>query len=233
MNLLLDEENNEDFDSEENLEEEDSSQQIAEDFTDFQEDPEDLLEEELDEDEITGELAEDESTDGIIEGSLPEAQAQNEEAEISSETDDSAPAEEDLALNQTGSEEDTNQTVEQGEIIEGLSIITNIRYSAELDKISIDSSSPLTYETRTNTDNNQFILEIPNSTLAENLKQKPFIMKEFSSHIALLQADQKDSTTSRILIQMREESPAFPEVEITADGVLQISPPKGGSFSFK
>ena len=166
------------------------------DSEEFPEDDENLsadgLEEETidDGEEITGELTEDAPGDMAADAPpIDEEETQTFEDTASAETEDpgSLPPSEEVSPDQMTSEEpmmDQSATLAQEEeIIEGLSVITNIRYSSELDKIFVDSSSPLTYETRTNPDNRQFILEIPNSTLSENLKERPFIMKEFTSDI--------------------------------------------------
>ena len=98
--------------------------------------------------------------------------------------------------------------------------ITNIRYENE--QIHIDSSGGLlSYRSRFNEATRQFIIEIPNAVLVNNLRW-PFIMKEFQSGFALLQADQKSENVVRIIIQMRPESPA-PLIAETETGGFTVS----------
>lgn len=82
--------------------------------------------------------------------------------------------------------------------------ITDIRYENE--NIYIDTrGGRLTYRSRFNDTTRQFIIEIPRATIISQLKW-PYIMKEFKSDFALLQADQKSKDTVRIIVQMKPNS---------------------------
>ena len=84
--------------------------------------------------------------------------------------------------------------------------VTNIRY--EQGQIFIDTvGGEISYRTRFNEATKQLIIEITDSVIVDNLKW-PYIMKEFQSDFALLQADQKTDQVVRIIIQMHPESTA-------------------------
>lgn len=106
-------------------------------------------------------------------------------------------------------------------------VINNIRYEAEEDKIYIDGTGTFSYQSRENTENNQFVIEVSGATLAESLREQPFVMKDFNTTMAFLQADQKDSDTVRIVVQMRENA-GVPSVSVGGGGSLVISPSIGG-----
>ena len=109
-------------------------------------------------------------------------------------------------------------------------VINNIRYEAQEDKIYIDGTGTFSYESRENKENNQFVIEIPGATLTESLKEQPFVMKDFNTTMAFLQADQKDSDTVRIVVQMRENA-GVPSVSVGGGGSLVISPTGGASYA--
>ena len=101
-------------------------------------------------------------------------------------------------------------------------VIHNIRYESGENKIYVDGTGPISYQSRENKENNQFIIEIPKAVLSGNLIERPFVMKDFNTAIALLQADQKDSDTVRIVMQMRENA-GMPSVNVSETGSLVIS----------
>ena len=109
-------------------------------------------------------------------------------------------------------------------------VVNNIRYEAQEDKIYIDGTGTFSYESRENKENNQFVIEMPGATLTESLKEQPFVMKDFNTTMAFLQADQKDSDTVRIVVQMRENA-GVPSVSVGGGGSLVISPSGGGSYA--
>ncbi len=96
--------------------------------------------------------------------------------------------------------------------------ITNIRYENEQVYIDVAGGIP-SYRSRFNEATRQFIIEVPNAILMDNLRW-PYIMKEFQSGFALLQADQKSENVVRIIIQMRPESPAPLIAETDAGGFI-------------
>ena len=123
-------------------------------------------------------------------------------------------------------EEEDPEAVSTGETV----VLNSIRYSAGENKIYIDGTGDFSYQQRENTTNNQFIVEIGNAVLSESLRERPFVMKDFNTDIALIQADQKDSSTVRIVVQMRENA-SMPSLEEGEGGSLIISPIGSGGAS--
>ena len=107
-------------------------------------------------------------------------------------------------------------------------VINSIRYEAGDNRIYVDGTGSFSYQSRENKENNQFIVEIPGAVLSESLQERPFVMKDFNTSIALLQADQKDSNTVRIVMQMRENA-GVPSVNVADTGSLVIIAPGEGS----
>ena len=82
--------------------------------------------------------------------------------------------------------------------------ITNIRYlsNANGGTVVIESTQPVTYQSRMNTATQQFIIDIAEVELPANL-QRPYNMKEFGSRFGSVNAYQSPgSTTARVVIQM-------------------------------
>jgi type IV pilus assembly protein PilQ len=95
--------------------------------------------------------------------------------------------------------------------------ITDIQYRANDNggTVVIEGSGPLTFNQRMNPETRQFIIEVPNSKLPRKLK-RPFNTRDFAGTIGAIDAYQgKDSTTSRIVVQLREGAP---EPVIQAEG---------------
>ena len=101
-------------------------------------------------------------------------------------------------------------------------VINNIRYEATENQIYVEGTGNFSYQSRPNTETNQFIIEIPRATLSDALKERPFVMKDFGTEIGMLQADQKDSDTVRIVVQMRENA-GMPSVSLSDSGALMIT----------
>ena len=114
--------------------------------------------------------------------------------------------------------EDRTLLAEEGEI-EGdssdgaLNLITNIRYVADKDRIIIDCSEPSSYQERKNKQTNQLIIEIFQAKLAGNLHW-PYPFRDFSTNFGFVKADQKNSTTVRIVVQLKEGAD-FPKTTLT------------------
>ena len=144
---------------------------------------------------------------------LPEDEEEIESITIEEEPLESAP-------------EDSFESEELTEINEdsSLNLITNIRYLIESDQIVIDSSEIPTYQERINKDNNQLIIEIAQAKLAKNLNW-PYILRDFQTDFGLLKADQKDSTTVRVIIQLKP-SADIPPVSLEEDGRIIIGEEK-------
>lgn len=109
-------------------------------------------------------------------------------------------------------------------------VINNIRYEAGENKIYIDGTGSISYQSRENPSNNQVVIEIPGAVLSESLQERPFVMKDFNTEMALLQADQKDSDTVRIVLQMRGNA-GSPSIGVSETGSLVISPGGVGSVA--
>ncbi len=101
-------------------------------------------------------------------------------------------------------------------------VINSIRYESKDNKIYINGTGSFSYQPRENKANNQFVIEIPGAVLSESLQERPFIMKDFNTDMAFLQADQKDSNTVRVVLQMRENA-GMPSVQVADIGSLVIS----------
>ena len=97
-----------------------------------------------------------------------------------------------------------------------LNLITNIRYITEEDKIIIDTSEIASYQERTNTETNQLIIEILQSELGKNLHW-PYPLRDFNTDFGFIKADQKDSSTVRVIIQIKEGAD-FPKTTLSQDG---------------
>ena len=109
-------------------------------------------------------------------------------------------------------------------------VINSIRYEAGENKIYVDSTGSVSYQLRENKSNNQVVIEISEAVLSESLQERPFVMKDFNTEMAFLQADQKDSNTVRIVLQMRGNA-GVPSVNVSETGSLVISPGGGGGMS--
>ena len=98
----------------------------------------------------------------------------------------------------------------------GLNLVTNIRYLTEKDQIFIDTSEIASYQERSNSETNQLIIEILQSRLGENLHW-PYVLRDFNTDFGLIKADQKDSSTVRVIIQLKEGAD-FPKTTLSPGG---------------
>ncbi len=121
---------------------------------------------------------------------------------------------EELAGEDSALEEDV--AVENGEDSGALNLITNIRYLANEDQIVIDCSEPTSYQVRNNEETHQFIIEILQAKLADNLHW-PYVLRDFNTDFGLIKADQKDSSTVRVIIQIKEGG-TFPQSVLSESG---------------
>ena len=102
--------------------------------------------------------------------------------------------------------------------LSSLNIITNIRYLVKSKQIVIDTSEAPSYEERVNEKNNQLILEIFQAKLSSNLHWA-YNMRDFDTDFGILKADQKNSDTVRVVIQLRDEAP-IPPVTLTEKSIV-------------
>ncbi len=127
----------------------------------------------------------------------------------------------------TPAEEDEAQAVsDQDEATDSVVVINSIRYESGKNKIYIEGTGSLSYQSRHNKSANQFVIEAPGAVLSDSLRERPFVMKDFNTEMAFLQADQKDSNTVRIVVQMRENA-GVPAVRVAENGSLVVSPAGG------
>lgn len=149
---------------------------------------------------------------------LSSAQAENTEDKETQPLKEEGEAQEDsvAALDQTEAGDEEESVLAEQPVVS----INNIRYVAGEDKIHITGSDEVLYQVRKNEEKKQFIIEMSNAVLSENLKW-PFIMKEFNTRMAFLKADQKDPKTVRVVIQMREEG-SWPSVSSEPGGGLTV-----------
>ena len=97
-----------------------------------------------------------------------------------------------------------------------LNLITNIRYLTEKDQIVIDTSEIASYQERSNSETNQLVIEILQAQLGENLHW-PYVLRDFNTDFGLIKADQKDSSTVRVIIQLKEGAD-FPKTTLSQEG---------------
>ena len=140
----------------------------------------------------------------------------DEEGDTAIEVEAVPDEEEDTAIEKTKELEDEISMQEEPFSEEALNVITNIRYLTSKDQIVIDCSEPTSYEVDKNEETNQFIIEILQAKLADNLHW-PYVMKDFDTQFGLIKADQKDSSTVRIIIQLKEGAD-FPQSTLTEIG---------------
>ncbi len=217
----LDEDDEEDEDEEEYEDEEDE---------DEDEEDEDLEDEDLDEDDEEDE-DEEEGEEDDEEDEEEEDLDSDEEAgsEEPPPADLAPPADEDEGdsmSSEDGLGEDESDLAADEDDSGELNLITNIRYLSESDQVVIDCSETVSFQHRTNEQNNQFIIEIFQSKLGRNLHW-PYPLKDFNTNFGWIKGDQKDSSTVRILIQLKDGS-EFPEAGLSETGRQIIVNFKGG-----
>ena len=161
-----------------------------------------------------GEIVSD--VNAVLEGEVAQEQINMEEAPVDTDTIEQDAVAEESTLSEKEEPAVVQDTSESSSVR-----ITNIRYDNEQIHIDVEGGVP-SYRSRFNEATRQFIIEIPNAVLMDNLRW-PYIMKEFQSGFALLQADQKSENIVRIIIQMRPES-SVPLVAETDAGGFIISP---------
>ena len=87
----------------------------------------------------------------------------------------------------------------------GTATILDIRYLANQNggTVVIETSEPVSYQTRMNADTNQYIVEIAGAELPAKLK-RPYLMKDFGGSFAAINAYQTaGSPTARVVIQLK------------------------------
>ena len=97
-----------------------------------------------------------------------------------------------------------------------LNLITNIRYISGEDMIVIDGTKTVFYKAKRNTANNQLVIEILQARMMDNLEW-PYVLKDFNTNFGMIQADQKNEDTVRILIEIKDNK-SFPSTKISEKG---------------
>ncbi|MDE0119207.1 MAG: type IV pilus secretin PilQ [Bdellovibrionales bacterium] len=188
---------------------EDFEQEMADSAFPSEEEPEESKEEVTEQETLEASPPDEED----MEEETIAADTKEEEADIAA-TEITEEPEEDIT--------DDMDSTEPTESSTSVAVINNIRYEAGENKVYVDGTGSFSYQSRENKANNQFIIEIPEAVLSDSLQERPFVMKDFSTQMALLQADQKDSDTVRIIVQMRENA-SMPSVHVSDTGSLVIS----------
>lgn len=112
--------------------------------------------------------------------------------------------------------------------IDQVAHIRNIKYKANDNggTVVVEADAPLTFETRSNPDTNQFIIEVPNSQLPAKLK-RPFNTRDMKGGIGSVDAYQtKGSSTTRIVVQLRA---GVPEPTVQPEGNSLLVVQSGGA----
>ena len=213
---------------------------------------EDTGEEPGDEEDLESEFADSEDFEKeMADSAFPSGEVEEDEIEGVEQEEASSPQEEEITADIEEEDGDTITDVE-GDNIEAdvtadvvadteddiistesigpsdtIVVINSIQYESGENKIYINGTGSFSYQSRENQSNNQFVIEIPGAILSDSLQERPFVMKDFNTEMALLQADQKDSNTVRIVVQMRENA-SMPSVNTSETGSLVISSGGGG-----
>ena len=238
--IITDEELEQEF-SEETTDQQEESADSEEDEEEMEEDEEEMEEDEEEMEEDEEEMEEDEEGMSSEQADIEkEMEEQKEELE---RLDEELDSEEELVEEELGAQEQEAQEEFDSEeeslgleqppafkdpVVEGLpveeeettatdlNLITNIRYLAEKDQIVIDSSEIVSYQERNNSETNQLIIEILQAKLDENLHW-PYVLRDFNTDFGLIKADQKDSSTVRVIVQLKEGA-GFPKTTLSQDG---------------
>ena len=108
--------------------------------------------------------------------------------------------------------------------------IKNIRYRANDNggTLVVEADGPLTYETRMNSGENQFIVEIPDTKLPAKLK-RPFNTRDMKGGIGAIDTYQnRGSNTTRVVVQLRPGA-AEPVVQSEGNSLLIVGSGNGAS----
>lgn len=104
--------------------------------------------------------------------------------------------------------------------------VRDIRYLANSNggTVVIETSKPVTYQTRLNPGTNQFVIELADVELPANL-QRPYHMKDFNSRIGGINAYQTaGSSTARVVVQLSNTNGSEPTVQQEGNALVVIPP---------
>lgn len=101
--------------------------------------------------------------------------------------------------------------------------IKNIKYKLNDNggTVVVEADGPMTFQTRTNAETGQFIIEIPGAKLPQKLK-RPFNTKDMKGGIGSIDSYQnKGSSTARIVVQLRQGA-SEPVVQAEGNSLLIV-----------
>lgn len=104
--------------------------------------------------------------------------------------------------------------------------ITELQYRANDNggTVVVQGDGPMQFNQRLNSDTNQFVIEIPNSRLPARLK-RPLNTRDFGGTIGAIDAYQNaGSTTTRVVVQLRPNSPE-PVIQAEGNALLVVTSP--------
>ena len=104
--------------------------------------------------------------------------------------------------------------------------VRDIRYVANSTggTVVIETSRPITYQTRLNADTHQYVIELADVELPATL-QRPFLTKDFNSRIGSINAYQGEgSNTARVVIQMNGNDTVEPVISQEGTSLVVIPP---------
>jgi len=191
-----------------------SDEDLEKEFIQNTDQEEDSLSEEEDEDLETADEEGAEVLDKDLDESdfdLEEIEDEQEEEPETSISVDESEEEEPEALDQQSSEDVSIEDIvsEEEASADSLNLITNIRFLASKDQIVIDCSESTSFQVRKNIEKQQFVIEILQARLGKNLHW-PYILRDFKTNFGLIKADQKDSNTVRVVVQLKKDI-GFPQ----------------------
>ena len=202
--VISDEELEQEFEEETAEEESSEAEEFFEEDEDIEggediEELEDLPEEEAEDPSV---LEEEEAVEEPVEEIEPLEESEEMKSDETSEDNLEKDLEDFSSISEASEEQE-----------EALNLIQNIRYLVDKDQIVIDCSEATSYQERRNEETNQFIIEILQAKLADNLHW-PYVLRDFKTKFGLIKADQKDPSTVRIIIQLKEGA-GFPTSVLT------------------
>lgn len=104
--------------------------------------------------------------------------------------------------------------------------ITELQYRANDNggTVVVQGDGPMQFNQRLNSDTNQFVIEIPNSKLPARLK-RPLNTKDFGGTVGAIDAYQNaGSNTTRVVVQLRPNSPE-PVIQAEGNSLLVVTSP--------
>ncbi|MBX3021502.1 MAG: type IV pilus secretin PilQ [Bdellovibrionales bacterium] len=111
-------------------------------------------------------------------------------------------------------------------VIEEKAQVRDIRYMANSSggTVVIDTTKPVSYQTRMNAATQQFVIEIAGVELPSNL-QRPYLTQDFNSRVGSINAYQSaGSDTARVVIQLNGNGGSEPVVQQEGTSLVVIPP---------